>query len=112
MRSFSPAAVVFADPTAVKEQTPAFQKYIFVCENVRKDGVCCMPEGERIREELKSRVKASGLSSKIRVSRAGCLDVCGQGPNVLVMPDDRWYSGVAVQDVEAILAQTLRGVRE
>ena len=82
---------------------PAFQRYIFVCENERAEGKCCAPQGNKIRESLKALVKERGLKAKIRVSRAGCLDVCAQGPNVLIMPDNKWLKKVSENDIEAIL---------
>ena len=38
---------------------------------------------------------------------SGCLGCCGNGPMVLVLPDDTWYSHVRPQDVEAIASQHL-----
>ena len=87
---------------------PQFLKYIFVCENKREDGQCCAPEGERIRERLKNKVKEMGLAGKIRVSRTGCLDVCAEGPNVLLMPDNVWFKGVAESDVDRIVQRAVR----
>ena len=82
---------------------PAFKKYIFVCENERAEGDCCSTAGQNIREKLKQLVKDKGLAKKIRVSRAGCLDVCSEGPNVLLMPDNIWFKKVTEKDVEDIL---------
>lgn len=85
-----------------------FRKYVLVCENRREDGrACCMPQGELIREALKSAVKGLGLADKIRVSRTGCLDVCSEGPNVLVMPDNIWYKHVSKEDVPQIIKEIL-----
>jgi (2Fe-2S) ferredoxin len=69
-----------------------------------------MPLGQKIRERLKQVVKDKGLTDRIRVSRAGCLDVCSEGPNVLLMPDNRWFKGVAESDVDTILMETMKGV--
>ena len=82
---------------------PAFKKYIFVCENERESGDCCSLQGGKIREILKRSVKEMGLSGEIRVSRAGCLDVCSEGPNVLLMPDDIWFKHVSEKDIPEIL---------
>lgn len=88
-----------------------FLRYIFVCENERTDGrACCMPEGFNIRETLKHLVKSRGLESIIRVSRAGCLDVCADGPSVLIMPDNIRLKRVATSDAEKILEIASKGV--
>ena len=96
----------------MQTSAPAFRKYIFVCENERAEGRCCSPEGSRLRELLKDEVKRRGLSEKIRVSRAGCLDVCSEGPNVLLMPDNIWFKKVSENDVVGILDVSLRGVTQ
>ena len=87
---------------------PAFEKYIFVCENERLEGDCCSGPGRKIREKLKTLVKEKGLAARIRVSRSGCLDVCSQGPNVLLMPDNIWFKDVTEKDVDEILKAALK----
>lgn len=88
--------------------TPRFEKHILVCENDREVGSCC---GKRdsglIREALKKRIKEMGLSEKIRVSRTGCLDVCDEGPNILLMPDNVWFSRVEMKDLAEIIRLTI-----
>ena len=96
----------------METSAPAFRKYIFVCENERAEGRCCAPEGSRLRELLKEKVNGRGLSEKVRVSRSGCLDVCAQGPNVLLMPDNLWFKRVAESDVDEIIEVSLRGVTQ
>ena len=86
---------------------PAFQKYLFVCENERETGLCCNPAGAKLREKLKEMVKQKGLSQAIRVSRTGCLDVCDEGPNVLLMPDNVWFKHVTERDLEEILTKAM-----
>jgi len=87
-----------------------FEKYIFVCENERESGACCNPQGVLIREKLKAAVKSQGLAGKIRVSRAGCLDVCADGPNVLIEPDHLWLKRVSEADVDDIIRRASTGI--
>ena len=87
---------------------PHFLKYIFVCENQREEGACCAPEGSKLRELLKKTIKSGGFAEKIRVSRSGCLDVCSEGPNVLLMPDNVWFKHVSESDVEEIIKIAVR----
>lgn len=89
---------------------PQFKKYIFVCENKRPEGACCAEKGERIRELLKDAVKARGLARAVRVSRSGCQDVCAEGPNVLLSPDNLWFKRVEEKDVPAIVAKAAEGI--
>jgi (2Fe-2S) ferredoxin len=95
----------------MEQKPPPFRKYIFVCENQRTEGeVCCGPHsmGEGYVERLKEFVKNNGLKGQIRVSRTGCLDICVHGPNILVYPEGRWYSGVTLSDLETIIEKELK----
>lgn len=91
---------------------PIFKKYIFVCENTRPEGACCSPRGELLRGVLKKKVEELGLSSEIRVSRSGCLDVCADGPNILLMPDNLWFKKVEMKDIPTILEKALESSLE
>lgn len=42
---------------------------------------------------------------------SGCLGQCGNGPMVLVMPDQIWYSAVDPQEVPAVVERHLQGDR-
>jgi len=90
---------------------PRFQKYLFVCEKSRTEGACCMPQGRVIREALKTTVHDLGLAESIRVSHTGCLDLCAEGPNVLLMPDNKWFSGVRETDLDEIVREARGGLR-
>ena len=86
-----------------------FEKHIFVCENKRPDGHprgCCSDKGSKeIRTLLKKRLAALGLKTKVRVNATGCLDACEFGVTVLVYPEQIWYGGVTLDDVEEIIQQ-------
>jgi len=84
-----------------------FEKHIFVCENKRPDGHprgCCMDKGGvLVREKFKKRLKELGLSHEVRANASGCLDACEFGVTVLIYPEQVWYGGVTVDDVEEII---------
>lgn len=88
-----------------------YRRMIFVCTNVRQDGrvACANPgrSGAEICERLKDTVKARGLKRKVRVTRSGCMDLCSQGPNVAVFPDNVWHAGVGVEDLPGIIEKYL-----
>ncbi len=95
----------------MKNNPVPYQKIVFVCLNERPSGVCCAGGGsETIHAQLKAAVKARGLDALVRVSRAGCLNQCAQGPNVMVFPDNRWYSNVTESDVPGILDELVNNV--
>ncbi len=90
-----------------------YKKVVFVCVNERPPGgaPCCSGRGSvDLHAGLKARVKALGLGKVIRVSKSGCLNQCVQGPNIMVFPDNVWYSGVTEADLEGILEEIAEGV--
>ncbi len=90
-----------------------FEKVMFVCTNLRPDGerVCCMNGGGgELRDKLKAMVKARQLRSKVRVSQSGCMDKCEDGPNIMVFPDNVWFSHVTEADLEPILEAVARSL--
>lgn len=83
---------------------PAFQKYVFVCENKRCDErPSCGEAGTRLRDLLSEIVKSEQLGAAVRVCRAGCLDACEKGANVLIEPDHRMFHHVEDADLPKIL---------
>ena len=86
-----------------------FDKHIFVCENKRPEGHpkgCCADKNSlQVRALFKKRLKELGLSTSVRANAAGCLDACEYGVTVLVYPEQIWYGGVTLDDVEEIIQQ-------
>jgi (2Fe-2S) ferredoxin len=88
-----------------------YKSIIFVCTNTRdEDGrVACAShgrQGAKLRDLLKEAVQARGLKGKVRVSASGCMDLCEEGPNVMVFTEagERvWYKNVSETDLPAIL---------
>lgn len=91
-----------------------YLKHLYVCVNERTDGrASCGPkDAEQIREKLKQYVNDHGLKGRVRVSSAGCMDLCEQGANVLVYPGERWYAGVTLEDVERLIELELAPLEE
>jgi (2Fe-2S) ferredoxin len=91
----------------MKSEKVPFQKTVFVCTNARDGGrVACGNPGRgglELCEALKNGAKKLGLKGKVRVARAGCLDLCEKGPNVFLYPDGEWFSGIKPEDAEGIL---------
>ncbi len=84
-----------------------FEKHIFVCENKRPDGhprgCCADKNSKQIRDLFKKRLKELGLNSSVRANTSGCLDACEHGVTVVVYPEQVWYGGVLLKDVEEII---------
>lgn len=51
----------------------------------------------------------SQAPADVVVQNVGCLGQCGNGPMVVVLPEEIWYAHVAVGDVLKIVEQHLQG---
>ena len=56
---------------------------------------------------LRKGLAARGLAKEIRVNKSGCFSQCGHGPMVVVYPEDVWYGGVRIEDLDEILLEHL-----
>lgn len=93
----------------MKSQDIPYEKNIFVCTNDRQGEKpsCGDHQGPAVFKELRRIAKERGLHPRIRVAQAKCLGKCNQGVNIMVYPDEIWYSGVQLDDVEAFAEKYL-----
>lgn len=93
----------------MNQSTTPYDKQIFVCTNDAKGekASCGDHQGEAIFRQLRETAKARGLHPKIRVAQAKCLGQCAKGCNIMVYPDNVWYSGVTVDDVPMLAEKYL-----
>jgi (2Fe-2S) ferredoxin len=77
-----------------------YSRQVLVCQNrtCRKQGAA---------KVLIAFQKLSG--AEVEVVASSCLGQCGNGPMVLVLPEEVWYSSVCPEEVAAITEQHLRG---
>ncbi len=86
-----------------------YEKHVFICTN-DKDAPkkCCgSAHGMELVNAFKERLQATGSTKKIRVQRAGCLDLCGKGPAMVVYPEGVFYGNVQQGDVAEIVEKHL-----
>ena len=92
-----------------------FEKHIFICTNERSPddprGCCAAKQSHEIAAKFKEELHQRGLKGKMRANKAGCLDLCEEGPTVVVYPDGVWYKQVTVADVPEIVEAHLIGNR-
>lgn len=92
-----------------------FEHHIFVCTNQREAGHprgSCDPNGSGgLHKLFKTGVAVRGLKGRVRANRAGCLDQCEHGPNVVIYPEAVWYGHVTEADVDEILDSHILGGR-
>lgn len=88
-------------------------RHIFICTNRREEddpkGSCAQKGSEGIRDLFKKELHARGLKARVRANKAGCLDVCEHGPNVVIYPEGVWYSHVTRDDVVEIIEKHIVG---
>lgn len=88
-----------------------FERHVFVCHNVRPADAprpSCTSDGKsELHTRLNQLAKEAGLSGRVRVNKAGCLDQCEHGPTVVVYPEAVWYGGVKPEDAEEIVREHL-----
>jgi (2Fe-2S) ferredoxin len=86
------------------------RKHVFVCINERPAehprGSCTARGAGEVFNLLRETVGQRGLVD-IKVTFSGCMEPCMVGPILYVAPDDVWYGGVTVDDVELIVDQHL-----
>jgi len=90
-----------------------FEKHIFICSNQRAASSprgCCDPGGTgELQKQFKEKLKTRGLKARFRANKAGCLDQCEHGPNIVVYPDAVWYGSVKAEDIDEIIDSHLLG---
>jgi len=83
-----------------------FKIHVFVCTG---GGTCPHQGAVAIHVYLKEAVARAGLRGKVRVNNAGCLDQCGHGPNLVIYPENVWYSHVTREEAEVIFTEHILG---
>ena len=87
-------------------------KYVFVCTNDRPEGHpkgSCIGRGSAEVLGTFRDLQGEKNLTHFKVVATGCLEPCLAGPTVVVYPDNVWYGGVTVDDVEAIIDEHLVG---
>ena len=88
-----------------------FEKHIFICTNDRGENSsrqsCGGCGGLDIRKEFVKLINESGLKGKVRANKSGCLDICEQGPAIVIYPLGVWYTNFKVSDVDEIFEACL-----
>jgi len=86
-----------------------FERHVFVCTT----GSTCPTQAETdgFVKTLRAAMARAGLHVEVRVNKAGCLAQCGNGPMIVVYPENVWYAGVQTSDLEEIAQSHLVGGR-
>jgi len=69
-------------------------------------GTGCVAGGAfRIMEELKKELKKQGLNDEVSVVTTGCNGFCGQGPLMVVLPDNIFYGWLTFDEVPHLVEE-------
>jgi (2Fe-2S) ferredoxin len=94
---------------------PKPERHILICINARPPGnpkgSCAEKGSEALAERLKALVRERGLGERVIVSRTSCLKHCSRGITLAVQPDNVWYGGVGLDDLDEICQSHLEGGR-
>ncbi|MDW8056494.1 MAG: NADH-ubiquinone oxidoreductase-F iron-sulfur binding region domain-containing protein [Elusimicrobiota bacterium] len=89
----------------VKEHTyfGAKEKSVVICQGA----FCLNPDSQRVVDTFKENLEMNNLKDKVELCFSGCLDMCGEGPIVIVYPDCIVYTKVRPDDVKLIVEKHL-----
>ena len=84
-----------------------YEVHVFVCTG----GETCPTQGETEKyvKILRAGVAQAGKHREIRINKAGCFSQCGNGPMMVVYPENVWYCGVQESDLQGILESHIFG---
>jgi len=86
-----------------------YAQHVFVCTT----GRTCPTQGdtEAYVKYLRGEVAKARLHVQIRINKSGCFSQCGNGPMIVVYPENVWYAGVRLEDLPEIMQSHLIGGR-
>lgn len=86
-----------------------YKKHVFICTNQKAPGKKCCGEahGMELVNTMKDLLKEKGMHLEIRAQKSGCLDVCAQGPALVVYPEGVFYGNVQTDDIKEIVEEHL-----
>jgi (2Fe-2S) ferredoxin len=90
---------------------PKPERQVLVCVNSRPPGnpkgSCGEKGSQALFDRLKALLRERGLDGRVMLNRTYCLKHCSRGPALAVQPDNVWYAGVRVEDLDEICSSHL-----
>ncbi len=85
--------------------------HLFVCASFRgteAKGKCIKKDSMQLISYLETEVSDRGMNAM--VSSTGCLNLCEEGPVMVVYPQGYWYAGItSTEDLDEILDALEKG---
>ncbi len=87
-----------------------YVSHVYVCTNDRKGErkSCADNNSQLVKSTLKDAVDENGWKGKVRISTSGCMGLCAKGSNVMVYPQNVWFSDVSPDDLDEIVSTVER----
>jgi len=86
--------------------------FVFICCNQKEIGKCCAENQAEdflnyIREKIKLNKGRFQQNKRVKAVKTSCLGKCVFGPNILICPDNVWYTFTSLQDADEIIESHL-----
>ena len=80
----------------------AFERHVFVCVA----GKTCPGQGAvELHRALKIKAVQRCGKVRVRINKSGCVAQCGFGPMIVVYPENVWYAGVTLDDLDELVEE-------
>ncbi|MBR9936483.1 NADH-quinone oxidoreductase subunit NuoF [Oscillospiraceae bacterium Marseille-Q3528] len=80
-----------------------FRAHVLICGGT----ACTVSNSQAVYEKMVEEINKAGLQDEIQVVKTGCFGMCKVGPNMVVYPDQVFYTMVQPEDVEEIVQEHL-----
>ncbi len=90
--------------------------YIFICCNIRtRRKSCGCFDADEIFDYFRSALnfKRTQFNSGriVKINKTGCLNHCANGPNLVIYPDNFWYTYRSLADIDEIIdSHIIKGI--
>jgi (2Fe-2S) ferredoxin/SAM-dependent methyltransferase len=87
--------------------TAPFRVHVVVCTQEKPDRTPCCAAlgGRRLLESLQAAVAGTEMAAEVLVTGSSCFGICDRGPNMIVYPEGRWYTGVQADEALEIVRE-------
>ena len=81
------------------------KNHILVCTQTKPPMVpsCGGVGSPEVMDILRAEVFKAGLEKEVLITGTGCIGICNRGPNVVVYPEGKWYTGVTKEMAKEIV---------